>query len=170
MYIPWNIGPVCARMPEEPSNRKQTMSPYNVERLGEALFEETGDALFLFDPETEQILDANPMAQRLTDFGHAELLAMSVFYLFRSEARGGLNRLRQAARETRIFHSQEGYFLRSQRDGVWVPVNLTITRLHVKPKTLSLITARDVHEQREVHQQLKKVEEELRRLMTSVSD
>ena len=39
-----------------------------------ALFEESGDALFLFDPDTETVLDVNPMAQRLTGFSRREML------------------------------------------------------------------------------------------------
>jgi PAS domain S-box-containing protein len=141
-----------------------------VEELTQALFEEAGDALFLFDPESEQIIDANPMAQRLSGFTRNQLLQLKCSYLFRSEAQGGLNRLRHAYRKTGVFHSQEGFILRSQRDGVWVPVNLTVTRLHMQPRTLGLITARDVREQREAHTHLQRVEAELRRVLSSISD
>lgn len=146
------------------------MNRHNAEELSQALFEEAGDALFLFDPDTEQIIDANPMAQRLCGFSRSELLRLQATYIFRSETPGGLNRLRQAYRKTGIFHSQEGFILRTSRDGAWVPVNLTITRLHVQPRTLGLITARDVHEQREAHAQLQKMDAELRRVLASVSD
>jgi len=146
------------------------MNLHNAAELSQALFEEAGDALFLFDPETEQIHDANPMAQRLSGFSRSELLRLQATYLFRSETPGGLNRLRQAYRKTGIFHSQEGFILRTSREGVWVPVNLTITRLHVQPRTLGLITARDVREQREAHAQLQKKDAELRRVLASVSD
>src|SRR5437588_10265028 len=145
--------------------------PCTAEELSVTLFEEAGDALFLFDPDTEQLLDVNPMAQRLSGFSRAELLRMPVTYLFRSEVQGGLNRLRHAYKKTGIFHSQEGFLLRHQRGGVWVAVNLTVTRLHAEPKTLGLITARDVREQRELFSQLnrdiserKRAEDELRLL------
>src|SRR5262249_18410632 len=58
--------------------------------------------------------------------------------------------------------SQEGFFLRHQQDGIWIPVNLSITRLHIEPKPLGLITARDIREQREAHRRLKAAEERLR--------
>src|SRR4029077_9099979 len=91
-------------------------------------------------------------------------------YLFRSETTGRVNYLRQAFRKTGIFHSQEGFLLRTKEEGVWVPLNLTITRLHVRPKILGLITARDIREQRAMYTQLKKVESELRRVLASVPD
>src|SRR5262249_18868708 len=114
--------------------------------------------------------DVNPMAQRLSGHSRRELLKMKVTQLFRSEVAGGLQRLRQAFRRTGLFHSQEGFFLRHQDNGLWIPVNLTITRLHADPKVLGLITARDIREQREAHTQLKKIEAELRRVTSSVSD
>ena len=36
--------------------------------LARVLFEESGDALFLLDPELDQILEVNPVALRLTGF------------------------------------------------------------------------------------------------------
>src|SRR5262249_9749455 len=75
-----------------------------------------------------------------------------------------------AAHKTEVFHSQEGFLLRTSRDGVWVPVNITVARLHVRPKTLALITARDVREQREALARLERAEAELRRVLASVSD
>ena len=145
------------------------MSRYNTQELAITLFEEAGDALLLFDPETEELVDANPMAQRLTGIGRSELLRLPVTYLFRSEKPGGLLRLRQAFQKTGVFHSQEGFQLRSQNAGVWIPVNISITRLHAEPKTLGMITVRDVREQREAFAQLQKLELELRRVLTSVS-
>jgi PAS domain S-box-containing protein len=146
------------------------MTETNWQELAYTLFEEAGDALFLFDPESEQLHDVNPMAQRLSAYSRRELLKMKITFLFRSEVPGGLQRLRQAFRRTGLFHSQEGFFLRQQADGQWIPVNLTITRLHAEPKVLGLITARDIREQRAAHAHLQKVESELRRVTTSVSD
>jgi PAS domain S-box-containing protein len=134
-----------------------------------ALFEESGDALFLFDPDTEAVLDVNPMAQRLCGFSRRELLRQPIHYLFRSEGQGGLGLLRQAYRKTGLFHSQEGFFLRREGDGSWVPVNLTVTRLHAPPRTLGLIMVRDVSERRAAQLAVQKSEAELQRVLGSVS-
>jgi PAS domain S-box-containing protein len=148
------------------------MNTYDIEGLAQALFQEAGDALFLFDPDTDQLLDVNPMAERLSGFPRHDLLTMPATYWFRfaGSERGSVHRLRQVARKSDAFHSQEGFFLRTHRDRVWVPVNLTIARLHVKPKTLALITARDIREQRAAHARVVKTEAELRRVLDSVSD
>jgi PAS domain S-box-containing protein len=104
------------------------MDAQNLAELAVTLFEEGGDALVLFDPDNEQILNVNPMAQRLSGFTRKELLHMVASYLFRSEDQGGLARLRHAFHNTEVFHSREGYLLRHKSEGMWVPVNLTLAR------------------------------------------
>src|SRR5260370_42710672 len=101
------------------------MSRVYIGQLSQALFQEAQDALFLMDPDTDQLLDVNPMAERLSGFPRATLLGLQTTYLFRFEKPGGNQRLRRASTNTGIFHSQEGFFLRTNQEGVWVPVNLT---------------------------------------------
>jgi two-component system cell cycle sensor histidine kinase/response regulator CckA len=124
------------------------------DELARTLFEEAGDALFLFDPQNERVLEVNPMAQRLSGFDRTRLLSQPVTFFFRSEQQGGMKQLRRAYAITGLFHSQEGFLLRHQQDGIWVPVNLTVTRLHARPRTLGLITARDISERKRAEQAL----------------
>ena len=42
------------------------MTSLHSTELSRALFEESGDALFLFDPESDHLLEVNPTAERLT--------------------------------------------------------------------------------------------------------
>jgi PAS domain S-box-containing protein len=148
------------------------MIPHDMAQVAKALFDESGDALFLLDPETDRVLDVNPIAEKLSGLTKAELLDQPSTYWFRfgPGERGSVQRLRQATTRTSVFHSQEGFYLRTNQNGGWIPVNLTVTRLHVQPQTLALITARDIREHRETLAQLKKVEEELRRVLGSISD
>jgi PAS domain S-box-containing protein len=146
------------------------MNLEDADGMAQALFEETGDAMVLFDPDTDQLLDANSTAQRLSGFPVRDLLRMTVKDLFRSATEEGRRNLQEASRRTSIFHSEDGYFLKTVREEVWVPVNLTMARLHVRPKTLGLITARDVRRQHEAHSQLRSVEAELRRVLACVTD
>jgi PAS domain S-box-containing protein len=146
------------------------MNAHDWAELAQTLFEESGDALFLFDPQTERLVDVSPMAQRLTRFTREQLLRQSLTALFRSEFPTGADHLRRAMQRTQTFHSQEGYLLRHHQEGVWVPVNLTITRLHMESQLLGLIVARDVRAQREAMEKLQKSEAELNQVLASVSD
>ena len=146
------------------------MNEYNPQDLARALFEEAGDALFLFDPENDSLVAVNPVAERLTGLPRAELLRIPATELFRHGGQGEAQRLRRAAGHTGVFHSQEGYQLRTRDPAVWIPVNITIARLHIRPRTLALMTARDIREQREAHERLKRIEAEMRRVLSSISD
>jgi PAS domain S-box-containing protein len=145
------------------------MNDFNLAELAQTLFEESGDALFLFDPASEELCEVNPMAQRLCGLARRELLGRPVTWLVRSEEAGGLQRLRLAFRRTGVFHSQEGFLLRHSQEGVWTPVNLTVTRLHTEPRTLGLVTARDVTERRRAQTRLEQKEADQRRLLASLS-
>jgi two-component system, NtrC family, sensor kinase len=146
------------------------MTPLNFTDLAQALFEEAGDALFLFDPDNDAILAVNPLALRLSGFSQHELLKMPITWLYRYEGRSSQQQIQRHAQNSGLFHNQDGFELRTCDDQAWIPVNLTITRLHVQPKTLALITARDVREQRAAHDRVKAIEDELRRVLASVSD
>src|SRR5262245_14225641 len=144
--------------------------PIPMDGLAHALFEEAGDALFLLDPHDGSIMDANPVAQRLSGMTREELRGQSTTYLFRHEGQGGMGRLRGALKETQLVHGLDGFLLRPHRGGVWVPVSRSITRLHVEPRPLGLITARDRREQQEMFARVQDLEAEWRRVLGAVSD
>ncbi|MBX9625573.1 MAG: PAS domain-containing protein, partial [Gemmataceae bacterium] len=133
--------------------------------LAQALFEEIGDALFLIDPETDRLVDANPTAVRLTGFGRAELLGFPATHLFRADG-GDRDGVRGAVAKTAVFHAQDGYLLRAKVGG-WVPVGLTVSRLHVAPRTLGLITARDDRARRAALARARGMEAELRAVLAA---
>ena len=80
--------------------------------IARSLFREANDAFFLFDPETQIVVDLNPAAQRLTGLEKHAACTMSLGDLFESTSPDGLDRLVQALNRTGFFHSREGYFLR----------------------------------------------------------
>jgi len=142
------------------------MVAYDQAELAQALFSELGDALFLLDPDTDRLIEVNQAALRLTGYTRRELLDFSATHLFRFEAPGGVQRLKGAFTKTMVFHGQDGFLLRA-KDEAWVPVSLTVSRLHVAPKTLGLIIARDDRERRAALAQAQRVEAELRTVLGS---
>lgn len=53
------------------------MDSIDHEELSRCFFKETNDALFVFDPDDNRILDANPTAERLTGTRRKQLLGMT---------------------------------------------------------------------------------------------
>lgn len=142
------------------------MTAYDQTELAQALLSEIGDALFLLDPDTDRLLEVNPVVLRLTGFTRAELLKLTATHLFRFEAAGGMQRLKGAFTKTVVFHGQDGFVLRTKTDG-WQPVSLTVSRLHLHPKPLGLIIVRDDRERRAALVQARRVEAELRTVLGS---
>ncbi len=142
------------------------MTTHDQAELGQALFQELGDALFLLDPATDRLIEVNSVALRLTGFSRENILDFPATHLFRFDSSAGLQRLRDAFAKTIDFHGQDGYFLRT-REEAWIPVSLTVSRLHVVPKPLGLIIARDERERRQALARTKQVEKELRQVLAS---
>jgi PAS domain S-box-containing protein len=146
------------------------MSGNSTAEFAQTLFEEIGDAAFVVDPETEQLLEVNPMAQRLTGLSRAALLRMPVPELFRSKGESGLTHLQRAMHATQTFHSQEGYFLRGRGGDAWTPINVTITRLHTERRPLALILARDITDRMRTEDALRRSEARYHALFNSMTE
>ena len=81
------------------------------------------------------------------------------------DAKGAANRLQAAFNKTMAFHGQDGFLLRAKGEAGWLPVNLTVSRLHVAPKPLGLVIARDDTDRRAALTQTRRVEAELRTVL-----
>lgn len=133
-----------------------------------ALFHEAIDALLVVDPISERVLDANPAAVRLTEFGRDELVHFSLRALIRHE---------QEWQDWHIGSSctpmpgSDSFLLRTRQPDRWVPVGINITRLQIPGSDpLALCRLRDRRDQLESQRRLLRVEAELRRLLSCVSD
>ncbi len=113
------------------------------EEIAHCLFRESNDALFVFDPRDNRVVDVNPTALRLTGFDWDYLCGLTLPDLFTSPDESGITRLIQAYRRTGFYHSQEGFFL-GREDGEPIPVNVSVSRIHTSPEPLGLVVARDV--------------------------
>jgi PAS domain S-box-containing protein len=122
--------------------------------IARCIFREASDGFLVFDPRDGRVVDVNPATLRLTGFDRREVLAMRVQDLFSSEG-DGLRQLVEALRQTRFFHSREGYTL-ARREGGPVAVNLSVSRVHTRPEPLGLVVVRDVSELRRSHEALER--------------
>ncbi len=131
-----------------------------------SLFREANDAFFLFDPRTRIIIDLNPAALRMTGLDRTAACAMRLEEVFSGASPDSFDRLIQALDKTGFFHSREGYFLRRpSRDPL--PVNLSVSRIHIQPETIGLVVARDISERKQAEEALKQVEARYKSLVAS---
>ena len=134
--------------------------------ISRSLFREANDAFFLFDPQTQMIVDLNPAALRLTGLEKDTACSMRLEQLFAGSVPGGLDALTQALARTGFFHSREGYLLkRPSKDPL--PVNLSVSRIHTEPEPVGLIVARDVSDRKKAEEALKQIETRYTSLIAS---
>jgi two-component system, cell cycle sensor histidine kinase and response regulator CckA len=161
------------------SPSRATVVPFASPDFARSLFDENGDALFLINPLTDQILDANDTAIRLTGFDRAELVSRKVIDLFLLDVQKQPDQqlIRGATEKTTVFHGKGGFQMRIRREPGWLPVTVTITRLHIKPQTVALFTVRDDTDRRvaiaRAHQaeaDVRQSEERFRALVEKSSD
>lgn len=147
----------------------QAFCAISATEMARALFAEAGDALLLVDPSASRLVDVNLMAEKLTKASRDDLLGTNVGDWIRHERdhAGWLESMRRSS----TFHGHDGFLLRTSPPGDWLPVSLSISRLHLpSSETLALFTIRDRREQVEAYRRLHRTEAELRRVLVSVSD
>jgi PAS domain-containing protein len=134
------------------------------EGLSQALFEESNEARFLLNAAMDQVLEVNAAGQRLCGFAIRDLIGVPVTSLFRHEGRPGLGPLIGNGRRANRYDMGRCE-LRMYQPDVWLPVDVSVTRLCVKPELLYLARVKDASS---VASQAKKDSALFRRLLASV--
>ena len=114
--------------------------------LAQALFAAAPEALLLLDPATEQVLDANPVAQTLCGQARDQLVGRSVHELIHGDSLD--NPLSKSLHETAGFQDQDGYALDSPDQVQRIPLGMSLIHVEVPGAVpLALLTLRDRREQ-----------------------
>jgi PAS domain S-box-containing protein len=124
------------------------------------VFREANDALFVFDPSDQQVVDINPAALRLTGLEKKTAFSLKIADLLSSPDPTVFHQLLDACQRTGFFHSQEGYEL-SRKNGPPIPVNVSISRIHTRPKPLALAMIRDISGRKQAEDELRRARDEL---------
>ncbi|MBI2762022.1 MAG: PAS domain S-box protein [Chloroflexi bacterium] len=122
-------------------------------RYARALFESASDALFVSDPDTHRIIDANAAAERLTGYSREELLDLPPNALREPRARGLETLAERTMREGTITIHTPGALLR--KDGAEVLVEVSSSVVEQSNRKMVLGIVRDVSERARQEEQLR---------------
>jgi len=145
-------------MPENHGERTARAGAFDLssEALYRTLFEQAKDAILLED-ENEWIVDANPQASALTGYSRDELRSMRTADLQPQELHN--NPIATDERfETKVL----------RKDGVLIPVDITLTRLHGQGEKRFLSIVRDIAPRVEAENRLRESERTLATLMSNL--
>jgi PAS domain-containing protein len=134
--------------------------------LAQAIFEGCPDAQFLLDATGERVLDANGAAQRLCGFALRDLISTPIRRLLRHGGRPGIGSVVEQAVRPFWPHTLAGCRLQTFQASVRARVDVTVTRLAVKPTPFVLLTVRP---SRAVSLASPAVARKLRRLVAGVA-
>lgn len=125
--------------------------------LARCLMEESNDGLVIFDPQELVLLDVNPATLRMTRKTRKTLLGQQLTDLLGSDSPELLRELVDSCQTTRIFHSRESFrLIRADRDPL--DVNVSVSRLHLKPQTLALLAIRDISKRKQLEADLRRTQ------------
>ncbi len=135
--------PTADSLAGRPMGRSKRAIDHNqCQGLSVALFEESEDAMMLLDGRTLQIVDVNAAAQRLSGMCLRDLLEAPVQQQFRFGDREDFDLGHFPGRKVRIPHQVWNTLMRTCRTNDWIPVDMTVTRLAIKPQPIVLLTLR----------------------------
>ena len=128
------------------------MIRWDAPELAQSLFREANDAFLLVDVIDHRIVDANPMAQRLSGHRRDALLKQELHDLVSCASLGAIamQRLKAAYQGGHEFHAQEGYLL-CHAAGLKVPVSISVSQITHGEDTVGLVILRDISERIDAH-------------------
>ena len=122
------------------------------------IFDYSNDAIFIINPDTEQILEANPGAAKLLGFSRMELLSMPVSSIHPNE----VDKLKAFAHN--VFENQHGWTDELScltKSGEYLPAEISASVVELEGKKCMLALIRDITERKLAEIELKEINEQL---------
>ncbi len=119
-----------------------------------ALFERDSDAIFIYDPDTTNILDANEATSKMYGYGQDELIGMSCrkFSVEVKESAAAIDKIRKDS-EINVPHR-----LHWKKDGTIFPVELSSYSITLQGKNVMYGVIKDITARKQAEDDLKKSE------------
>ena len=130
------------------------------EELLQKIFDHSNDAIFVIDPERDEIVDVNPRACSLLGYSRAELVSLSVSAIHPKE----MPRLLAFSRS--VFEHGHGWtdeLTCLTKSGIRVPAEISASVAEVAGRRRLIALVRDISDRKRAEEALKQYSEDLER-------
>lgn len=136
-----------------------------------AIMDQAGESIFVVDPESGRIMDANATACRALGYARAELLELSAWDIEASPVVESGDRW--CAHVSTATQSDQPLMIEGvhrRKDGSEFPVEVGVSYREFEDRAYLLVTARDVTERHMIHEALRSEHESLHALIQAIPD
>ncbi|MEE9574816.1 MAG: PAS domain S-box protein [Gammaproteobacteria bacterium] len=156
---------VNEKLQREITERKQAEKSLGLFR---ELIDQSSDAVFFIDPETDHFLDVNERACTRLGYEREELRNMKVVDIEAIVPDGfsWLRRVDEAKKQGNMILEGE----HKRRNGTTFPVEMSVRNVTIEHKEYMVVVARDITERKQAEQALKESEEKYRGLFENSTD
>jgi PAS domain S-box-containing protein len=137
------------------------------EKYYQMLFQQSVEAIYMFDPETKQVLEANPAFLRFLGYKVDEA-AKLLIYDFIDHDRAGIDEhVLNILNSSGITVGDRQW---KRKDGTLIDVHITASKIQQEGKNTIFVVARDITKRKEIEQALRESEERYRILVNTMPD
>jgi diguanylate cyclase (GGDEF)-like protein/PAS domain S-box-containing protein len=133
------------------------------------LFKNATDAIYLIDPETQQIIDCNPKAEEIVGYTMRQISTMKVSELYPAKEQEVVSRIFKKITESGSLSGISGINQLS-KDGKLVPVEINATTVEIQGKKYNLCIMRDITERKKAEENLKYEKNKIITTLDSMGD
>jgi PAS domain S-box-containing protein len=140
-------------MCQDITNRKQTEEKLREnEEKYRTLFERESDAIFIYDPDTTNIFDANEATSKMYGYSHDELIGMSCLK-FSAEVKKSASTIDIIRKDEKI---KIQHRLHCKKDGIVFPVDISGYAITLKGKKMMYAVCKDITKRKQAEDNLLK--------------
>ncbi len=148
---------------ETTSNKRAEIELKESEKKYRTLFERESDAIFIQDPATTIILDANEATSKMYGYDRDELIGMSCLE-FSAEVENSVSAMKQVQQDGEMNIPTRYH---KKKDGTIFPVDINAYAITLREKNVIFAVSKDITERKKAEEDLKKSVERFERWKSS---
>ncbi|MFH2104377.1 MAG: PAS domain S-box protein [Chloroflexota bacterium] len=137
------------------------------EELYRTLFDQSAEAIYLLDPETRRLVNANPRFQALLGYSSAEITGLTIYDLVDTDKEAINGNMEQILAQGTLIIGERQW---RRKDRSLVDVYVSASVIESRGRALILIVASDISESKQAREALATSEERYRGLFESARD